>query len=166
VSVHHTDPFATPEDARSPVRRFRGRLPSAVTLWTTPQPAGLTVSSTLIADGDPARVFGLIDDESTLWQAVRDAGVFAVVLLDADDRRLADRFAGLMPSPGGLFATGEWRETPFGPVPAQARSWAGCRLIGSRPAGWALLVEAELTDVELADGDPLIHFRGRYRAVG
>src|SRR5688500_2047994 len=53
VTVHYTDPFATPEEERSPVRRFRRRLPSAVTLWTGPGPAGLTVSSTLVADGDP-----------------------------------------------------------------------------------------------------------------
>jgi 3-hydroxy-9,10-secoandrosta-1,3,5(10)-triene-9,17-dione monooxygenase reductase component len=165
VSVHHTDPFATPEDARSPVRRLRGRLPAAVTLWTAPGPAGLTVSSTLIADGDPARVFGLIDDEAELWQAVESAGVFAVIALGADDRQLADRFAGLMPAPGGPFATGDWRETPYGPVPAQPRPWAGCRLIGSRPAGWALLVEAELVEVELAEVTPLIHYRGRYRAI-
>jgi 3-hydroxy-9,10-secoandrosta-1,3,5(10)-triene-9,17-dione monooxygenase reductase component len=165
MSVHHTDPFATPEGERSPIRRLRARLPSAVTLWTAPGPAGLTVSSTLIADGDPARLFGLIDDESDLWQAVTAVGVFAVVALAVDDRQLADRFAGLMPAPGGPFATGEWRDTPYGPVPAQPRAWAGCRLVGSRPAGWALLVEAELVEVELADADPLIHYRGRYRGV-
>jgi flavin reductase (DIM6/NTAB) family NADH-FMN oxidoreductase RutF len=165
VSLHHTDPFATPEDARSPVRRLRGRLPAAVTLWTAPGPAGLTISSTLIADGDPARVFGLVDDEADLWQAIETAGVFAVTALGADDRQLADRFAGLMPAPGGPFATGDWRETPYGPVPAQPRSWAGCRLVGSRRAGWALLVEAELVEVEHAEVTPLIHHRGRYRAV-
>ena len=163
VSVHHTDPFATPEGERSPVRRFRGRLPSAVTLWTAPGPAGLTVSSTLIADGDPARVFGLIDDESDLWEAVGAGGAFAVIVLRAADRQQADRFAGLMPAPGGLFATGEWRQTPYGPVPAYPCTWAGCRLVGARAAGWALLVEGEPVEVELADEEPLIHHRGHYR---
>jgi flavin reductase (DIM6/NTAB) family NADH-FMN oxidoreductase RutF len=166
VSIHHTDPFAAPDEERSPVRRLRGRLPSAVTLWTAPTPAGLTVSSTLIADGDPARLFGLIDEESDLWAGVAEHGVFAVVALAATDRQLADRFAGLLPSPGGPFAAGEWRETPYGPVPAQAHPWAGCRLVGARPAGWALLVEAELIDIELAEVEPLVHVRGRYRTVG
>lgn len=165
MSVHHTDPFATPEDARSPVRRLRGRLPAAVTLWTAPGAAGLTVSSTLIADGDPARVLGLIDEESDLWAAVEAAGVFAVVVLGGADRQLADRFAGQLPAPGGPFATGDWRQTPYGPVPARPHTWAGCRLIGSRPAGWALLVEGELVDVELTEEEPLIHYRGRYHAV-
>ena len=68
--IHATDPFATPEHERSPVRRFRGRLAAAVTLWTAPGPAGLTVSSTLVADGEPGRLLGLLDDESDLWTAV------------------------------------------------------------------------------------------------
>ena len=78
VTIHSTDPFATPEEERSPVRRFRGRLPAAVTLWTAPGPAGLTVSSTLVAAGDPGRVLGLVDDESDLWTAIEASGVFTV----------------------------------------------------------------------------------------
>jgi 3-hydroxy-9,10-secoandrosta-1,3,5(10)-triene-9,17-dione monooxygenase reductase component len=147
------------------VRRFRGRLPSAVTLWTAPGPAGLTVSSTVVADGAPARVFGLLDPESDLLEAVEEHVVFAVVALAAGDRQLADRFAGLMPAPGGLFAGGGWRGTPYGPVPETSHPWAGCRLVGTRPAGWSVLVEGEVVDVEMADIEPLVHYRGRYRAV-
>lgn len=165
MSVHYTDPFATPDGERSPVRRFRGRLPSAVTLWTAPGPAGLTVSSTLVADGEPARVFGLLDPESDLFEAVSEHRVFAVIALDADDKQLADRFAGLMPAPGGLFAGGGWRDTPYGPVPERSRPWTACRLVDARPAGWSVLVEAEVVSVELAEVEPLIHYRGRYRTV-
>src|SRR5437762_5272670 len=108
MSIHPEDPFATPEHLRSPVRRLRGRLPAAVTLWTAPGPAGLTVSSTLIADGEPGRVLGLIDDESELWSAIESAGRFAVIPLAPRHRQLADRFAGLMPAPGGLFRGEAW----------------------------------------------------------
>jgi flavin reductase (DIM6/NTAB) family NADH-FMN oxidoreductase RutF len=162
VTIHHTDPFATPEEHRSPVRRLRGRLPAAVTLWTAPGPAGLTVSSTLIADGDPGRLFGLIDEESDLWAAVSADGAFAVIALTPADRQLADRFAGLLPAPGGPFRSGAWRDTPYGPVPVEPHMWAGCRLADARPAGWALLVEAVVEQVELADVAPLLHHRGRY----
>jgi len=86
-------------------------------------------------------------------------------VLGGADRQLADRFAGQLPAPGGPFATGDWRQTPYGPVPAQPHTWAGCRLVGSRPVGWALLVEGELVEVELTDVEPLLHYRGRYRAV-
>src|SRR5882757_9013403 len=103
--IHASDPFATPESDKSDVRRLRGRLAAPVTLWTAPGPSGLTVSSVLVADGDPGRVLGLIDEESDFWAAAAAAGRFAVTPLTPADRQLADRFAGLMPSPGGLFAT-------------------------------------------------------------
>lgn len=164
--IHPTDPFATPDAQRSPVRRLRGRLAAPVTLWTAPGPAGLTVSSMLVADGEPGRVVGLVDDESDLWDAMSGAGRFAVVLLGPDDRQLADRFAGLMPAPGGPFATGDWADTEYGPVPAHAGTWAGCRLDGSRPYGWGLLVEATVETVRLdAAPVPLLYFRGRYRLL-
>jgi len=163
--IHDHDPFATPESARSQVRRLRGRFAQTVTLWTAPGPAGLTVSSCLVADGEPGRVLGLIDEESELWGAVSAAGVFAVSLLSPEDRQLADRFAGLMPAPGGLFRQGEsWVETGFGPV--LDRSWAGCRLESARNEGWSLLVEATIADIHLSDRSAsLVHHRGSYGRV-
>ncbi len=167
MTIHHSDPFATPEGQRSPVRRLRGRLAAPVTLWTAPGPAGLTVSSMLVADGEPGRVLGLVDEESELWSAIEAAGRFAVVPLGGAHRQLADRFAGLLPAPGGLFATGDWRDAGYGPLPAGAGTWAGCRLATARPCGWALLVEATIERIELGDaGEPLLHYRGRYRDLG
>jgi 3-hydroxy-9,10-secoandrosta-1,3,5(10)-triene-9,17-dione monooxygenase reductase component len=164
--IHHTDPFAAPESERSPVRRLRGRLAAAVTLWTAPGPVGLTVSSTMLADGSPARLLGLLDEESDLWAGVSAAGRFAVAPLSPQHRQLADRFAGLLPAPGGLFAEAGWTDTPYGPVPEDVSGWVGCRLDGARPCGWSLLVEAIVEQVNL-DGDPvpLVHFRGRYREL-
>jgi flavin reductase (DIM6/NTAB) family NADH-FMN oxidoreductase RutF len=166
AQIHSSDPFATPDQDKSPVRRLRGRLPAPVTLWTAPGPAGLTVSSVLVADGDPGRVLGLIDEESEFWDAAQSAGRFAVTPLGAGDQQVADRFAGLMPAPGGLFATGEWVDTGYGPVPKAAGTWAGCRLENHQPVGWALLVTATIETVRLDDAPPpLMHFRGRYRRL-
>ncbi|SCG37077.1 NADH-FMN oxidoreductase RutF, flavin reductase (DIM6/NTAB) family [Micromonospora siamensis] len=163
AEIHHTDPFAVPSGQRSPVRRLRGRLAAPVTLWTAPGPAGLTVSSTLVAEGEPDRLLGLVDAESDLWAAIEAAGRFAVAPLGPPHRQLADRFAGLFPSPGGLFATGPWTDTDYGPVPTDAGGWAGCRLDTAREYGWALLVEATIETVDLAEETaPLLHYRGRY----
>lgn len=164
--IHDSDPFATPEHARSPVRRLRGRLPAAVSLWTAPGPAGLTVSSTLVADGEPGRLLGVLDEESDLWAAAAAAGRFAVTPLTPADRQLADRFAGLMPAPGGLFRGDEWTDTPYGPVSADHHTWVGCRVDATRPFGWGLLVEATIERIELGgDAAPLVHHRGRYREL-
>jgi 3-hydroxy-9,10-secoandrosta-1,3,5(10)-triene-9,17-dione monooxygenase reductase component len=164
--IHVSDPFATPEAERSAVRRLRGRLASPVTLWTAPGPAGLTVSSTVVADGDPGRVLGLIDAESELFDAMAVAGRFAMTPLGPDDQQLADRFAGLMPAPGGLFAGDGWTATDYGPLPAGAGTWAGCRVDTTREYGWGMLVEATIETMELGAAlAPLLHFRGRYHRL-
>jgi 3-hydroxy-9,10-secoandrosta-1,3,5(10)-triene-9,17-dione monooxygenase reductase component len=177
--IHSTDPFATPDAEKSEIRRLRGRLAAPVTLWTTAGPAGLTVSSVLVADGDPGRVLGLIDEESDLWDAIDRArdkdgedgssgagGRFTVVPLTTADQQLADRFAGLLPAPGGPFALGEWTATEYGPIPAHADTWAGCRVESVRPCGWALLVEAVIEVVRAGPAPtPLTYYRGRYREL-
>ncbi|MFI5495538.1 flavin reductase family protein [Actinoplanes sp. NPDC051859] len=166
--IHSTDPFATPEQEKSPIRRLRGRLAAPVTLWTAPGPAGLTVSSMLVADGAPGRVLGLVDEESDFYDAALTAGRFAVSALGPADQQLADKFAGLMPAPGGLFAGGDWTETAYGPVPRSAPTWAGCLIDTKRAYGWAMLIEATIETAEFAgagEPDPLLHFRGRYRRL-
>ncbi|WP_442792087.1 flavin reductase family protein [Micromonospora sp. NBC_01796] len=168
--IHDTDPFATPETDRSPVRRMRGRLATAVTLWTAGgdpvPPAGLTVSSTLVADGEPGRLLGLVDEESEFWTSASATGRFAVATLGPAHRQLADRFAGLFPAPGGLFATGDWTSTGYGPVPADAGAFMGCRLDGFREFGWSLLVEATIEVVEVVgESVPMVYHRGRYRGL-
>lgn len=190
AEIHYRDPFASAATERSPVRRLRGRLAAPVTLWTvgTTGPAapasgadpagpahgaavplaGLTVSSTVLVDGEPPRLIGLLDEESQLWEVLQEAHRFAVTPLGPSHRQLADRFAGLMPAPGGPFKGEDWRFTGHGPVLAAATSWAGCRLDDARPFGWSMLIEATVESVTVGDepdAGPLIHYRGRYRQL-
>src|SRR5690606_17297985 len=70
VTIHSEHPFVPPDDERDPLRRLRGRLPAPVTVWAAGEGRsrrGLTVSSLIVAAGDPARVLGLVDEESDLW---------------------------------------------------------------------------------------------------
>ena len=148
---------------------MRGRLAAPVTLWTAGaerERAGLTVSSLLVVDGEPGRLLGIVDEESDLWPVLESTGRFAVAVLDPDERQIADRFAGLLPAPGGPFAVGDWRPTDFGPVPAGERTWVGCRLDGSRPYGWGRLVEATVETVTIGPTTTaLVHLSGTYRTI-
>jgi 3-hydroxy-9,10-secoandrosta-1,3,5(10)-triene-9,17-dione monooxygenase reductase component len=171
VTIHMGDPFAVPEGERGVGRRLRGRVSAGVTLWTAgsgAERAGLTVSSMMVADGDPVRLLGLLDAESEVWTAIESSGFFTVAPLRTQDRQLAEKFAGAMPAPGGTFRGYDWTSTRFGPVLAGLHTWAGCRLDAARPMGWALLIEATVETVEIGaddEGAPLVHYRGRYRDV-
>ncbi|WP_028658847.1 flavin reductase family protein [Nocardioides insulae] len=163
MTIHAGHPFPTPDD---PVRRLRGRLGGAVSLWTTGgtgDRAGLTVSSLMVATGEPARVLGLIDPDSDLALRLEDTGTALVALLRWPHRDLAEVFAGTAPSPGGPFRAGRFEQTRWGPRPVEATTWAGVRVEETRPVGWSLLVTAVIEQVEVGEDDaPLEHRRGRY----
>lgn len=162
MSIHHENPFAEPPD---PVRRFRGRIGGAVSLWTAGEGAGragLTVSSVMVANGDPAAVVGLLDPDSDLYAALVTTRRAVVQLLSWADRDLAEAFGGVAPAPGGLFRLGSWEQTPAGPVLA-GRTHATVRYLESRDVGWSVLAVAEIEQVVIAeDENPLEHRRGRY----
>jgi flavin reductase (DIM6/NTAB) family NADH-FMN oxidoreductase RutF len=162
VTISNQNPFAEPPDA---IRRFRGRIGGAVSLWTAGEGesrAGLSVSSVIVANGEPAAVVGLLDPDSDLYAALVGTGRGVVQLLDWADRDLAEAFGGVAPAPGGLFRLGDWEQTPAGPA-LVGRTRALVRYVESSELGWSSLVVAEIDEVVItADEDPLEHRRGRY----
>jgi flavin reductase (DIM6/NTAB) family NADH-FMN oxidoreductase RutF len=165
VTIHDEHPFATPEGERDVLRRLRGRLPAAVTVLTAGRGrdrAGLTVTSLLLAAGEPARLLALVDEESELWDLRPETVV--VNVLGPAHRYLADAFAGVAPAPGGPFTLGTWSDGPWGPGLDDAVARVGVRLDADEPdqEGWGLLLRGTVEQVELLDGAPLLHVRGRY----
>ena len=172
VTIHHSHPFEVGEQDRDPLRRFRGRMTSPVSIWAAAgggTRAGWTLSSFLVADGDPGEVMGLVDEESALADILPQTTTVTVNLLGWGQRALADAFAGVAPAPGGPFALADWKDTEWGPVLMNSLGWIGARL---RPepdrAGWALLFRALVERVEI-QADPaeelLSYVRGRYRSL-
>lgn len=164
------DPFATPPEWRDPARRLRGRLPAPVTVWTAGEGgrrAGLTVSSLVVAEGDPAVVLGLVSPTSELWDVIEATGTFVVHVLAEGDRHLADRFSGARPGLGGPFSDLEVEQTAYGPVLASVESRACCHLLDASPVGYQQLVRGSVGPVALAAiTSPLLWYRGRYRRLG
>ena len=167
MTIHSEHPFLEPE--RDPVRRLRGRLGGAVTLWTSGtgdgplDRAGLTVTSMLVANGQPPRVLALLDPDSDLAEMLAETGLAVVSLLTWDDRALADAFGGTAPAPGGAFRLGAFVQTPWGPRLAGAATWGGVRLESTAEVGWSSLVTCVIEELEVGDDEPLVHRRGRYQ---
>jgi 3-hydroxy-9,10-secoandrosta-1,3,5(10)-triene-9,17-dione monooxygenase reductase component len=167
IGMQH--PFAVPPERRDPARRLRGRLVAPVTVWTAgqlPGGAGLTVSSVLVAEGQPARLFGLIDPTSAFWEAMQTTRAFVVHILAVGDRALAERFSEIRPPIRRPFDGLQVAESPWGPALGGKRPRAACRLAGSAPVGYAELVEGVIEQLELPDlEDPLAYLHGSYRSV-
>jgi flavin reductase (DIM6/NTAB) family NADH-FMN oxidoreductase RutF len=156
------------------VRRLRGRLGGAVSLWTTGGaageggPTGLTVTSLMLAPGEPARVLALLDPDADLVEALPDTGTAVVQLLRWEHRDLADAFAGVAPAPGGAFRMGVWQQTQWGPLLEGVTAWAGVRVAARHDGvGWSTLLDCVVEHVVLgADEGALAHRRGRYVRAG
>ncbi len=171
MTIHTEHPFRDP--SADPVRRLRGRLGGAVTLWTSGDPtgggsrAGLTVSSVMVAGGEPGRLLALVDPDSSLRELLESTGRGVVHLLEWEHRDLAEVFAGQMPSPGGQFTMGEWEQTEHGPRLVTASTWAAVEVESIAEIGWSALVTATVVEVNVgADESPLEHRRGRYVRPG
>ncbi|MGI8775693.1 MAG: flavin reductase family protein [Actinomycetota bacterium] len=165
--IHAENPFRDPPEARSPARRLRGRLPAPVTLWTAQGvegPTGLTVSSVLVAEGEPAVILGLISSTADLYEAILESRRFLVHVLEHSDKELSERFAGLRPAPGGLFEGVTVEDSPFGPVLTDLQTRAYCSLVDARETGYHQLVTGHIEDLRVDEvPTPLVHLRGKYR---
>jgi flavin reductase (DIM6/NTAB) family NADH-FMN oxidoreductase RutF len=169
MTIHSSHPFADPEPDE--VRRFRGRLGGAVTLWTAGSAegrAGLTVTSLLVAHGDQPRVLALLDPDSDLLSLLRETGRSVVSLLTWEQRGLAEAFAGTAPAPGGPFRMATFEDTPAGPRLTAAATYAEVALESEAEVGWSVLVTCRLERavVGAEDGPMLGHRRGRFFRLG
>ena len=165
--IHEEHPFRTPEPDRDPVRRLRGRLAAAVTIVTAGDEddrTGLTVSSLMVAQGEPPLVFALLGPTTDLWMVVEETRRFVVHVLDTAHREEADVFAGVRPAPGGPFLGRDVSMSEYGPVLGTLPTRAYCSLRTGADHGYSVLVTAEIDRIEMADlEEPLVYFRGKYR---
>lgn len=162
-------PFMPAETDRDPVRRLRGRLAAAVTIITAGDEigrAGLTVSSLMLAEGDPGSVYFLLGPTADVYDAIERTDRFVVHVLARQHRALSEVFAGRRPNPGGPFTGVAVTDSDWGPTLDAVSDRAFCSGVSVVEHGYSLLVSASIDDVSVADfTDPLVYFRGGYRRL-
>jgi len=167
--IHGDHPFMTVPEERDPIRQLRGRLASAVTVFTSGSGsdlAGLTISSVMIAEGDPPRVVALVNDATDLKDALELTERFVLHVLERGDEHLSEEFAGLRPRPGGVFSDRQTSQSHWGPVLVEESTRASCTVERMEPLGGMVLLVGRIDRVELGDvANPLVYFRGGYRRL-
>jgi flavin reductase (DIM6/NTAB) family NADH-FMN oxidoreductase RutF len=170
--IHDEHPFLLPVEERDPARRLRGRLAAPVTIVTAGEAAnrtGLTVSSLVVAEGGPPQVSFLLSVATDLYSVLQQSGRFVVHVCEQAHRERSDVFAGLRPSPGGLFTGAPTSASKWGPVFDDMASRAYCSVayLQEDEMAYSVLVVGTIDEIELHELiDPLLYFRGAYRRLG
>lgn len=165
-SEHRSDP---PEVGRDPVRQLRGRLAAPVGIITAGDAetrCGLTISSLVVAEGDPALAYCLLGPSTEVLEAIEKTQRFVVHVCGTEHRALSDVFAGFRPTPEGPFTDCDIIDTPHGPVMPGFGSHVLCSLLETREESFSVLVTARIDEVVIHElADPLLYFRGGYRSL-
>lgn len=169
MTIHSEHPFVPEPEERDQTRRFRGRLSAPVTIVTSGRGddiSGLTVSSLFVVEGDRPTVSLVVGPTSDLWETMHETRRFVIHVCRDDHNALADVFAGLRPSPGGVFAGTETTESDWGPVLTDLADRAYCTVSSMEERGYSGVVVGEIDTLEVSElTDPLVYFRGKYRRL-
>jgi flavin reductase (DIM6/NTAB) family NADH-FMN oxidoreductase RutF len=151
-------------------RRFRdtvGAFPTGVTIVTASGadgPAGLTTNAFASLSLDPPLVLVCFDNASRTLPVVREAGRFAVNVLRTGQEDLAAVFASKRVQ-AEKFAAVTHTEEGGVPVLDHALAWMVCDLRELVPGGDHTIGIGAVCALERSDGEPLLFWRGKYRAL-
>ncbi len=152
------------DEFRSTLSRFA----CGVTVVTTKNGAGelfgITVSAFSSVSLDPPLVLICVDRSAASHDPLIESGIFAVNLLNAEQSAISERFASPIEEKfnGVDFTLGEFGLPLFSGCLANLE----CRVRNTADGGDHTIFIAEVQTAVISDGDPLLYFRGDYRAVG
>jgi flavin reductase (DIM6/NTAB) family NADH-FMN oxidoreductase RutF len=165
-------PPAQPSAAESvdaaELRHCLGMFPTGVTIITTcdhaGRPVGVTANSFNSVSLEPPLVLWSLRTSSHSLPAFRRAGRFAINILGQQHRELSSTFARGGPDKWqGIDYVEGWTGVPVLPGSAGIIE---CRSYSEHLAGDHMIFIGQVVRLEIqATDDPLVFFRGRYRAL-
>lgn len=148
-------------------RTVFGHFATGVAVITCAGPAGvggMTANAICSVSLDPLLALVCFENGARTLPLVREAGRFAVNLLSAGREDVARLFASKVPEAEKL------RDAPHRieqgmPILDAALAWIVCDLEQLVPAGDHQIAIGAVVAMDAADGDPLLWYRGAYRAL-
>jgi len=153
-------------------RRAMGCFATGVTVITVDHEGdvhGMTANAFTSVSLDPQLVLVCVDHKARTHTHVHAKKRFGVNVLAEDQRNISQYYA----RPGETHQRAEqeagarFERTAHGtPVLHGALAYLECRLHTAQDAGDHTIFIAEVEDVVVREGDPLLFYRGNYRAIG
>ncbi len=151
-------------------RRVLGAFATGVTIVTTragDKVHGLTANAFCSVSLSPPLVLVCVNKNAQSHEVITQGKCFAVNILSADQRHIAERFAQEALSSAARFDKLELRTAITGaPVLGESLGWVDCKLTASHDGGDHTIFVGEA--VALGGGEkesPLLYFRGEYQIL-
>lgn len=150
--------------------RFRtvfGHFATGVAVVTVAGPGGeggLTANAVCSVSLDPLLALVCFEQRARTLPLVREAGRFAVNVLRSGAEDVARTFASKVPEAEKLRAVPHRLQDGM-PILDAALAWVVCDVRELIPAGDHEIAIGEVVAMGLSDGDPLLWYRGAYRAL-
>jgi flavin reductase (DIM6/NTAB) family NADH-FMN oxidoreductase RutF len=153
-------------------RKGMGAFATGVTIITVDldgEVHGMTANAFTSVSLDPMLVLVCVDHSTRTHAHLHTKKRFGINVLGKDQRAISEYYA--RPERSHEHAEAEagarFDRTRHGtPILHGALAYLECRLQSVQEAGDHSIFIAEVEDVVLRDGDPLLFFRGKYRKVG
>lgn len=147
-------------------RQVMGHFATGVTIVSAPTPEGahgLTVNAFSSVSLDPPIVLVCIEHDRYSHQLIRQAGCFAVNVLNEKQRHWAERFSGLHAEEARFEGIRYRREATGAPVFEEALAYLDCHVVAAHPAGDHTIFVGRVETAGLGPaGRPLLFYGGRY----
>lgn len=148
-------------------RTVFGHFATGVAVVTCAGPAGtggLTANAVCSVSLDPPLALVCFEQSARTLPLVRDAGRFAVNVLRAGTEDIARVFASKVPEREKLSGIPHRLERGM-PVLHAALAWVVCDVRQLLPAGDHEIAIGEVVAMDVAEGEPLLWYRGAYRSL-
>lgn len=153
------------EEQRRRYRETIGRFATGVAIVTAQSaegPVGMTANALCSLSLEPLLLLVCIDNSARTLAPMQASGRFAVNVLRAEQRELADAFAS-KERKQDHFGDAAWRLHQDVPVLEQSLAWLVCDLRELHPGGDHTIGIGAVTDMgQDVRGRPLVWYEGRY----
>lgn len=154
----------------SEFRKAMGSFATGVTIITVDldgEVHGMTANAFASVSLDPPMALVCVDHSARTHAHLHARKRFGVNILAEDQRAISEYYARPVPDQvAGNLAAGFDRTAHGTPVLHGALTFLECRLQWAHDAGDHTIFIAEVEDVVMRQGEPLLFFRSKYRQIG